>query len=101
MPAILRDSQLLIGRAIGSKFLRENQTEAYVEIPPALVITASDGSTFTLGNRCRQYGWVMEFNVTCNDIDTGEFAHRVVYRDHKVRIFGRDGWRVWTGKSFI
>lgn len=101
MTAILKDSQLLLGRLMGSVFKRENATEAYVEIPPALVITASDGALFSLGYICHQYGWVMEFNVLRNDVDTGEFASKIVYRDHKVRIYGRDGWRVWTGKSFI
>lgn len=99
--AVLVDSQLLIGRADGSKYYRENATEPYVESPPAYIITASDGSTFTLGSEYLQHGWIFEFNVRRNDVDTGEFASKIVYQRGKVRIFGRDGWRVWTGTRFI
>lgn len=101
MKAALRDSELLIGRALGATYYRNDQTEPYVEIPPALIITDSSGATWTLGTEYIGEGWNMEFNVLRNDVDTGEFASRIVYQRHKVRIFGRAGWRVWTGKSFI
>ena len=99
--AAFRDSELLIGRALGQQFERENATEAYVEIPPACIITDSSGATWTLGTEYINPGWNMEFNVLRNDVDTGEFASRIVYQRGKVRIFGKGGWRVWTGKSFI
>jgi hypothetical protein len=99
--AILRDSELLVGRAVGQAFYRENATEPYVECPPALIITASDGKTFTLGNRFIQYGRWYEFEVDCNGVGTGEFAVKIVYQHRKVRIYGRDGWRVWTGINFV
>lgn len=101
MTAIIKDTTLLKGRAFGETYLRENQTQSYVEIPPAAIITASDGSTWTLGTEYVQHGAEYQFNVLRNDVDTGEFASRVVYQRGKVRIFGRGGWRVWTGRSFV
>lgn len=99
--AVLRDSELLLGKADGMTYRRENRTENYVESPPAYIITAPDGTTFTLGNRYRQYGMTYEFNVRCNDINTTEYASKIILDRGKVKIFGRDGLRVWTGKSFI
>jgi hypothetical protein len=101
MPAVFKDSVLLRGRADGCAYYRENASEPYVEIPPAYIITESNGATWTLGSEYLQRGWIFEFNVLRNDIDTGEMASKIVYRGGKVRIFGVDGWRVWTGKSFI
>lgn len=57
------DSHLLIGQIGGKTFRRENPSEAYVCVPPALMITDSDGGTFTLGGEYVQRGWVFEFNV--------------------------------------
>lgn len=101
MRAILRDSELLKGSADGIVYLRENATEPYVEIPPAYIITDSSGATWTLGAHFVQRGWQFEFSVLRNDIDTGELASRIVYQRNKVRIWTRDGWKVWTGKHFI
>ena len=102
--AAFKDSELLTGRALGTTFTRENATEPYVEIPPAFLITDSSGATWTLGTEYIHNpgsDWGMEFNVLRNDVDTGEFASRIVYQRHKVRIFGKAGWRCWSGKSFI
>lgn len=101
MTAVFRDSQLLMGRAFGQAYFRANQTENYVEIPPAAVITDSEGATWTLGTQYEQHGAELQFNVLRNDVDTTEMASRVVYQRGKVRIFGRNGWRVWTGKTFV
>ena len=101
MRAILKDSELLVGRARGVRFHRNDATEPYVEIPPAYIITESNGATWTLGNSYLQRGQVFEFNVMRNDIDTGEFASRIVYQRGKVRIWGQGAWKVWTGKFFI
>lgn len=101
MRAILRDSELLLGRAGGATFRRENATEAYVEVPPAYVITDSSGATWTLGAHYIQRGQAFEFGVMRNDVYVGEMAAKIVYRLGKVRIFGADGWRVWTGKFFV
>ena len=82
------DAHLLLGRALGQTWRRENKTESYVVIPPALIITDSDGATWTLG---AEYNVHMEFNVLRNDVDMGEFASRIEYRAGVLRIFGRYG----------
>jgi hypothetical protein len=99
--AILRDSELLVGRADGATFRRENATESYVEVPPAYVITDSTGATWTLGAHYIQRGATFEFGVMRNDVYVGEMASKIVYRRGKIRIFGADGWRIWTGKFFV
>lgn len=95
------DSQLLEGRADGVTYRRENATEPYVEIPPAYIITDSSGATWTLGSEYVWHGQFIYMNVLRNDIDTGELASKIVYQRHKVRIWTKSGWRVWTGKFFI
>jgi len=87
------DAHLLIGTALGRTWRRENKTESYVVIPPALIITDSDGATWTLGT---EYNVHMEFNVLRNDKDTGEFASRIEYQRGVLRIYGRDGWRTFS-----
>jgi len=100
MRAIIKDSELLAGRALGETYLRENRTDAYVCVPPALIVTAPDGKAFTLGFKYRQ-GRDLEFNVLVDDRDSGEFASRIEMAGGRVRIFGGDGWRTWNGRSFI
>jgi hypothetical protein len=87
------------GRVHGVEYFRVNPTESYVEIPPALMITARDGSMFTLGTEYVQHGQTFEFNVLCNDRDTGEMASKIVFQRGIVRIFGQAGWRVWSERS--
>lgn len=77
-------------------------TEAYVSVPPALVIVDERGVVWTLGFDMRpgprgEY----EFDVLTNGTKTGEYASRIERRDGKVRIFTRDGWKRWTGQSFF
>lgn len=77
-------------------------TEAYVSSPPALVIVDERGDVWTLGT---EYGYgprgEFAFNVLCNGQNTGEFASRIERRAGKIRIFGAQGWKVWTGQSFF
>ena len=87
-----------VGRINGTDFFRERKTEAYVEIPPALIITDERGDAWTLGVRYNEH---MEFSVVRNDIPTGEFASKIEYRTGKVRIFSRAGAKTWNGRSFI
>ena len=87
------DRHLLIGRANGYLFRREDKTESYVVIPPAHLITDSDGAMWTFGFKYNGHG---EINVLRNDIDTGEFAERIEYRRGQVRIFGKAGWRTFS-----
>jgi hypothetical protein len=92
-----RDSELLIGRAEGQTYYRENASENYVTIPPAFLITDTNGATWTLGSEYIHTGrdWAFYFNVRRNDVDTGEYAARIEYRNKQVRIWTKDGWKVW------
>jgi hypothetical protein len=99
MRAILRDSELLVGRAVGQKFYRENKTEAYVCVPPALIITDSNGATWTIGRDWVKKGWVYYWSVLRNDFPTGEFAERIEYRRGKVYITTPTGRKVWTERA--
>ena len=101
MPLILngpmKDSELLQGRALGQTWTRENKTEAYVCIPPALIITDSNGATWTIGSSYIEGGyWAFYYNVLRNDVDTDIFAAKIEYRGGKIRALTKDGWRVWT-----
>jgi hypothetical protein len=60
----------------------------------------SDGGVFTVGFHYDPtcYGvWgkrdILEYNVLRNDVDTGEFASRIVMEDGVVTIYGRSGRR--------
>lgn len=87
------DAHLLIGRALGQTYRRNDKTESYVSVPPAFLITDSDGAAWTFGMTYNAHG---EVNVLRNDVDTGEFAERIEYRDGVVRLFGRDGRRSFS-----
>jgi hypothetical protein len=84
------DTHLLIGRLQGIDFRRENKTESYVRIPPALLITDSDGAAWSFGFEFNAHG---EINVLRNDVPTGEFAKFIEYRKGVVWLFGQAGWR--------
>jgi hypothetical protein len=77
-------------------------SEDYVSIPPALVIRDSERALWTLG--FDQGGWrtgEYEFDVVRNGRKTGERACRIEFRRGKVRIYGQDRWRTWSGNTFI
>lgn len=82
-------------------------TESSMVIPPALVITDSEGALWTLG--FDQGEWrtgEFEYDVIRNMKLTGEKACRIEYRSfnggpRRIRIFGTEGWRVWNGRTFI
>lgn len=82
---------MLIGRANGVLFERANKTENYVEIPPALIITDIDGACFTVGMTYVMHDGQFEWTVLRNDVDTGEFAKRIVYEGGVVSIYGHYG----------
>jgi hypothetical protein len=88
-------------------------TESYVTIPPALYIRTPRrvemlGSHFDI-----QDVWTIgfirrtedvrewEFDVLRNGQSVGEWASRIEYRGGRLRIFGSDGWRTWSGRTFI
>lgn len=88
------DAHLLIGKALGTTYRRENKTEPYVCIPPAFMITDSDGAVWTMGFQYRIHNGEFEFNVLRNDVNVGEFAKRIEYQRGIVRIYNQDGWKV-------
>lgn len=92
----LHDPQLLVGRINGVRYERENKSESYVEIPPAFIITDSDGAAWTFGTNYAQHNGEYEFNVMRNDVDTGEVAKRIVYQKGVVKIFGHYGWKSFS-----
>jgi hypothetical protein len=93
MADLLFDKHLLAGIINGSRYERENKTETDVEIPPAFIITDSDGAAWTFGAHYTQHGGEYQFSVMRNDVDTGEVAKRIVYRKGVVCIFGDYGWK--------
>lgn len=108
MTATLKDSIIFTGILDGLHYERENPTESYVEIPPAKLITdgqvGADGKVgiWSFGNNyVKDNKGNYEFNVIRNDVDLDEYAQKIVYQRGKVRIFGRQGWRVWNGRTFI
>jgi hypothetical protein len=96
MKPAFQDSVLLKGRALQTTYYRENATRAYVSIPPALIITDSNGATWTLGFHYVTARGQLFFNVLRNDADTGELASNIEYRQGKIRIRCSDGTqKVW------
>lgn len=93
MAELLFDKHILSGVIGGLRYERENKTENYVEIPPAHLITDSDGACWTFGPGYREHNGEYEFSVLRNDIDTGEMAKRIVYTKGVVTIFGSYGWK--------
>jgi hypothetical protein len=93
---LLFDKHLLSGVIGGARFERENKTENDVEIPPAFIITDSDGAAWTFGPQYTVHNGEFEFSVMRNDVDTGEVAKRIVYRRGVVNIFGSYGWKQFS-----
>jgi hypothetical protein len=87
------DDELLIGYIQGKRYERENKTETDVEIPPAFIITDSDGAAWTFGSHYTVHNGEYQFSVMRNDVDTEEVAKRIVYRKGVVWIFGDYGWK--------
>lgn len=80
----------------------EHITENYVSSPPALTIFDSQGAVWCLGTDM-QPGPFGEyaFSVLRNGMPTGAVASRIERRNGKIRAFTVDGWRQWTGRSFL
>lgn len=81
-------------------------TESYVASPPALMVTDERNEVWTLGYKhlAPEAGapkGEFAFNVLRNGMETGEFASRIERRNGRVRIFTRQGFRTWNGKSFV
>ena len=88
------DDHLLIGRFNGIAYRRENKTENYVRVPPALMITDSDGAVWSFGPHYNPA--TGEINVLRNDVDTGEWASYIEYQRGIVTLYGVDGIRKFS-----
>lgn len=97
--AALRDSELLEGFHRRVKYVRENKTEAYVTVPPALIITDSNGATWTLGTDWIQKGYTFFWGIYRNDVHTGEQACRLEYRQGQLRALTPMGSKLWVERS--
>ncbi len=93
MSGMTFDKAMLTGVINGVRYERANKTELDVEIPPAFIITDSDGAAWTIGTEYMMHNGEYEFNVLRNDVDTGEMAKRIVYRRGVVCIYGHYGWK--------
>lgn len=93
MTELIFDRHILSGVIGGVRYERINPTENYVEIPPARLITDSDGAMWTFGPHYTEHNGEYQFSVMRNDIDTGEVAKRIVYQKGVVSIFGDYGWK--------
>jgi hypothetical protein len=87
------DAHLLIGQALGVTWRREDQTDSYVRIPPALTIHDSDGAVWTAGESAP---WGTEFMVLRNDVPMGEFATYIEYQNKNIVLLGWAGRRVFS-----
>ena len=80
-------------------------TESYVSVPPALTITDERGAVWTLGFTTaptwQAPSGEFAFNVLRNGMETGESASRIERRNNRIGIFTRQGWKHWTGLSFV
>ena len=90
------DDQLLVGTIQGARYERESKTESYVSVPPAFLITDSDGAMWTFGAQYTIHNGEYQFSVMRNDMDTGEVAKRIEYKQGVVRIFGDYGWKSFS-----
>jgi hypothetical protein len=93
MTRLLFDKHLLSGIIHGVHYERENKTENDVEVPPAFLITDSDGAMWTFGPQYEVHNGEFQFAIMRNDVDTGEVAKRIVYQRGTVWIFGSYGWK--------
>lgn len=80
-------------------------TESYVSVPPALTIIDELGAIWTIGfqtaPRAKTPDGEYAYDVLRNGAWTGEFASRIERRAGRIRIFTADGWKRWTGASFV
>lgn len=80
-------------------------TESYVSSPPALTLIDERGDLWCLGFTAAPHGKVpggeFAYDVLRNGEPTGEFASRIERRGGRIRIFTADGYKRWTGVSFV
>jgi hypothetical protein len=77
-------------------------TENFVSTPPALFIKDERGDVWALGlQQVPGPRGEFAFPVVRNGIELGEFASRIERRNGKIRVFTLNGWKQWTGRTFI
>lgn len=77
-------------------------TESYVSSPPALTIIDEQGHLWCLGFRAGDPPrGEFAYNVLRDGVETGEIASRIERRAGRIRIFTSQGWKYWTGVSFV
>ena len=80
-------------------------TENYVSSPPAAWVHDERGDVFTLGTEVQRHSEApngeYSFSIIRNGQQTGEWGSRIERRNGKVRIFTRQGWKIWNSRSFI
>lgn len=83
-------------------------TDGYVTVPPALTIRVQkkDGThdVWTLGFDYDEREWrtgKWEYDIVLNGNKTGEFGRVIQWQGNKLKIWGADGWRTWTGRQFV
>lgn len=80
-------------------------TESYISVPPALTILDEQGAIWTLGfdigPKDRTPAGEFAFNVLRNGVETGAIASRIEMRGNRIGVFTRDGWKRWSGISFV
>lgn len=98
-------SSNILNGALGYMLPQREQThitENYVSSPPALVVVDESNTVWTLGMEARtgprgEYA----FAIQKNGVPVGEWGSRIERRGGKIRIFTVDGWKRWTGKTFL
>lgn len=82
---------------------QKHETENYVSVPPALIITDDGNNVWTLGfsNAPDAPKGEFAFNVLKNGVNTGEWASRIERRNGRVRVFTPSGWKWYNGRAFI
>lgn len=84
---------------------QQHITEQYVSVPPALTILDESGAIWTLGFNIAPRGKSPDgefaFNVLRNGAEAGAIASRIERRNGRIRVFTAEGWKRWTGLSFV
>lgn len=76
-------------------------TDSYVSTPPALWIIDETGAIWTLGMESEISRGEFAFDVLRNAVKVGEKANRIEMRGNRISIFGPEGRKNWTGRSFV
>lgn len=88
---------LLVGKIGGARYERVNVSENGTKIPPARVITDSQGGMWTLGAQYTEpHRGEYEWNVLRNDVDMDEQAKCIAMENGVVTIYGWYGKKRWS-----